>query len=126
MEKKKRPGRPANPDAIRNLPRVILSVPHAEIAAIDFLCLRQNCSRSELFQFALAAYIKQLPRKSRAPAAGLLRGRKLKDPGLTCVDAPVNAKPAVEAFVRLWVNPKDSYERAARRFFQDFMDLPED
>jgi len=49
-----------------------------------------------------------------------------QDPGLTQVDVPLKAKPAIEAFLGLWVKPKDTYEEAARRFFRDFFQISEE
>jgi hypothetical protein len=119
-------GRPRNANSVRYLPRMIVSIPQRVKDAIAYLCERQNRTQSELFQAALLAYVVQLPRTHRPHVAALIRGTKSEDPGITCVDVPVHAKPAVEAFVQLWVSPKNSYELAARRFFMDFFDLAED
>ena len=68
-------------------------------------------------EIALLAYVKSLPAKDR---------KKMRpvSPDLVRCEYPAVTAAAVRAFLRLWTEPQDELEEAARMILADQLDVP--
>ncbi len=68
-------------------------------------------------EIALLAYVESLPAKERKTMTPV-------SPDLVRCEYPAGTAAAVRAFLRLWMEPQDELEEAARMILADQLDVP--
>jgi hypothetical protein len=120
---KSQQGADSDPGPQSSWPKIGISLPPLSKVQLKALASLLDVPEWRVVEQALTLLAESLPPSQREELASIQKGGPSRA-DLVRTEYPASLYPAVEAFARLWANPKDLTEEAGRTLFAKLLKIP--